>query len=208
MCGAEGIRGPAWRMSRPVSIRGAASKSAETNCEEPDASISTVPPATAPFPLTVIGRAAWPEADVECAIRPPSCSSARTSGAIGRARAASSPSKTTSPRAKRAIGGTKRMTVPAKPTSTRAPRSGPGVTTIAESSPSTPTPIADKACAINAVSREMRGRRMIAGSSPSAAASRYRFVSDFEPGTLTFARTGPEGCGAAQLIAPDSPARP
>lgn len=37
---------------------------------------------------------------------------------------------------------------------------------------------------------------MTAGSSPSAAASRYLFVSDFEPGRLTFARTGPEGCGA------------
>lgn len=37
---------------------------------------------------------------------------------------------------------------------------------------------------------------MTAGSSPSAAASRYLFVSDFEPGRLTYARTGPEGCGA------------
>ena len=37
---------------------------------------------------------------------------------------------------------------------------------------------------------------MTAGSSPSAAASRYLFVSDFEPGRLTFARTGPGGCGA------------
>lgn len=37
---------------------------------------------------------------------------------------------------------------------------------------------------------------MTAGSSPSAAASRYLFVSDFEPGRLTCARTGPEGCGA------------
>lgn len=44
MCGIEGRVPPVWVMVTPSSKRAAARSSPETNWEEPEASISTVPP--------------------------------------------------------------------------------------------------------------------------------------------------------------------
>ena len=48
MCGSDGTGLPSWRTSTPASYRAPASSSAETNCEDADASITTVPPRTDP----------------------------------------------------------------------------------------------------------------------------------------------------------------
>ena len=79
--------------------------------------MATVPPATDPLPWTRKGRPVP-------SIRTPRPRSASSSGAMGRARACSSPSKVHRPSASAASGGTKRKTVPARPQSTRASASG------------------------------------------------------------------------------------
>ena len=80
MCGAEGTGGPSCRISMPSSNRGADSSRPETSCEDPDASSTTVPPRTAPWPCTVNGTAARPPSSI-CA---PSCRSAARIGPTGR----------------------------------------------------------------------------------------------------------------------------
>ena len=107
---------PTRRCARSVSPSANAapdSSSPETNCDDADASISTVPPATAPLPRTENGR---PSPSMST----PSPRNASSSGAIGRARACSSPSNTTVSVPSAATGGTNRSTVPARPQSTRA----------------------------------------------------------------------------------------
>jgi hypothetical protein len=131
-----------------------------------------------------------------------------TIGPIGRSRARGSPSNATSPVASAATGGRKRMTVPARPQSTAAgPASGAGVTS--QSSPNEPLAGASTTCvpsdasaaAMSTVSRERSGARNREGSADSAASTRYRFVSDFEPGSATVAPTGPSATGAGQSVA-------
>ena len=47
-------------------------------------------------------------------------------------------------------------------------------------------------------SRECSGARSLLGPFARAASTRYRLVSDFDPGTSTVASTGPRVCGAGQ----------
>ena len=60
------------------------------------------------------------------------------------------------------------------------------------------TPIARSASAISTVSRLRSGRRSQPGSEESAASTRARLVTDFEPGTVTVASTAPGAVGAGQ----------
>ena len=78
-----------------------------------------------------------------------------------------------------------------------APRS-PAPAELEETVSSMPTPIARSASAISRVSRERSGRRSQPGSAASAASTRPRLVTDFEPGTVTVASTAPLACGAGQ----------
>lgn len=64
MCGIEGRVVPVCRTSTPWLKRGADSSSAETNCEEDDASIDTGPPTSAPPPCTVSGSAPRPSSSI------------------------------------------------------------------------------------------------------------------------------------------------
>ena len=172
MCGLEGTGGPTCRRSRPRSMRGAARSRAETNWEEAEASISTLPPSTEPVPWTVTGRTARPEASAACSTSTPRSRSARTTGSIGRVRAAGSPSTVTSPTVKAATAGMKRMTVPASPAWILAEPSGPGVSVRVRPSWDRAAPMPARPRAMRTVSRAMRGRWMRAGSSPSAARTR------------------------------------
>ena len=125
MCGAEGTRRPRWRISTPLSKRGAASSRPETNCEDADASRVTAPPASDPVPRTANGMAPRPPSSMTA----PSSRSAARMGATGRWEARASPWNSTVAAVSAATGGTKRITVPALPTSTRVPPAGrPGVT--------------------------------------------------------------------------------
>ena len=60
MCGADGARPPRCRISAPLSKRGAASSSPDTNWEEAEASRVTAPPGSDPLPCTVNGMAPRP----------------------------------------------------------------------------------------------------------------------------------------------------
>jgi hypothetical protein len=109
--------------------------------------------------------------------------------------------------ARAATGGTKRSTVPALPTSTRASFAGrPGVTRqVPGVAPvSMPVPRAASAPAIRSVSLARSGRVMALGPSASAARTSARLVMDFEPGSVTLARTGRSAAGARQR----GPSRP
>ena len=99
-----------------------------------------------------------------------------------------------------ATGGTKRMTVPALPTSTFVSwPAQPGLTSHACGSPvSTWAPRACSAPAISRVSLARSGCRTWAGPAASAASTSARLVIDLEPGSRTWARTGPAACGAGQ----------
>ena len=118
MCGADGTDSPVWTTVRPSVNVAPDSSSPETNCDEADASISTVPPATDPVPCTRNGRPSPSSATPR-----PRIASSR--GAIGRARACSSPSNVTTSAPSAATGGTKRSTVPARPQSMRRAGCGP-----------------------------------------------------------------------------------
>ena len=116
-CGADGTDSPVCTIVSPSVNAAPDSSSPETNCDDADASISTVPPATEPPPRTENGR---PSPSMST----PSPRNASSSGAIGRARACSSPSNTTVSVPSAATGGTNRSTVPARPQSTRASGDG------------------------------------------------------------------------------------
>ena len=165
--GAEGIAAPT-SSSRPSGMAGAARSSAETNWLEAEASRRARPPVSAP-PTTVNGtpapvRSTWA----------PSATRTSSRGAIGRARACSSPSKTVAPSARAARGGTKRITVPASPQSTLPPpRRRPGSRChAAGSASSTATPSARSAPTMREVSRETSGSLMTEGPSARAASTR------------------------------------
>ena len=147
-CGAEGTDSPVCTMVSPSVNAAPDSISPDTNCDEAEASISTVPPATDPSPCTRNGRPSPSMAT-------PSPRSAVSSGAMGRARACSSPSNVTVSVLSAATGGTNRSTVPASPQSTRAPGSGLMRPLIVSSlsAPSTVTPSACTAPIIRSVSR-------------------------------------------------------
>ena len=98
----------------PLSKRGAASSSPETNCDEADASSVTEPPASAPVPCTVNGTAPRPSSSMTA----PSSRRAARTGPTGRCEARGSPWNRTLTPDSAATGGAKRMTVPALPTST------------------------------------------------------------------------------------------
>ena len=161
-CGADGTDSPVCTMVRPSVNAAPDSSSPDTNCDEADASISTVPPATDPPPRTENGR---PSPSMST----PSPRNASSSGAIGRARACSSPSNTTVSVPSAATGGTNRSTVPARPQSTR--RIGGGaiapLTVSSVSSPSTVTPSvrtrADHQVGVAAAQRAADGRRALRG---------------------------------------------
>jgi hypothetical protein len=195
ICGADGARPPRCRISAPLSNRGAASSSPDTSCEEPDASMVTGPPRTAPAPCTVNGSAPRPPSSIST----PRWRKAARSGAIGRLRAYGSPSIATSPFASAATGGRNRITVPASPTFTCAgPASSPGST--CQSSPSSPMPAprSRRPSAISPVSRLCSGRWTHTGSAASAARMSARLVMDLEPGSSTVASTGAGATGADQ----------
>src|SRR5699024_7036320 len=136
---------------------------------------------------------------------------------IGRTRACSSPSSTTSRPVSAATAGTKRMTVPASPQSmligavgcarwaddAASLRSiGSMWSTSSSSSMTAPSP--RRASIISSVSR-LRSQPL--RSEPDwarAARMRYRFVSDFEPGTETVAVMPDAAAGACQSPAAGS----
>ena len=194
MWGAEGTGGPSCTTVMPRSQRGPTSSSALTNCDDAEASMVTVPPASAPRPRTTKGSPPRPPSSTVA----PRCWRAARTGPRGRWRARGSPSKATSPSASAATGGRNRITVPALPTSTAAgPVSGPGVTVHrALPRPAIPTPSAVSPAAMSEVSRASSTFSTRAGPSASPASTRARFVIDFEPGTVTVASTGPGATGA------------
>ncbi len=125
MWGSEGTGLPSWRRSTPSSYRAPASSSAETNCEDADASMTTRPPRTEPVPRISNGRAPRPSSTTST----PRVRRAASTSPIGRERMCGSPSKATVPLDRPAAGGTNRITVPASPQSTCASRSNrPGAT--------------------------------------------------------------------------------
>lgn len=191
MCGADGNAEPVCRTVSPSAKEAAHNSNPETNCDEAEASISTVPPGTAPVPRTRNGRP-------EPSIRTPNPRSASSSGAMGRALACSSPSNSTIDSAS-AASGTNHSTVPARPQSTCAIGSGTTrpLTVNSVPSPSTRRPSVRSAPIIKSVSR-LRSAPLMVGvpwpcAAASAASTRVRLVCDFEPGTVTVACTG---CGA------------
>src|SRR5262245_31891687 len=204
--GSEGSGGPTCRTSTPFGHRAPVSSRPETNCEDADASMVTAPPAAVP-PWTVKGSPPRPPSSMAA----PTARSASMVARMGRLRAGGSPSKMLLPDASVATGGTNRMTVPASPQSIRTgcasglsagsddlPGRGAGVTS--QSSPvfSIRAPSACSAAAMSAVSRARNGARSLDGLSASAASTRARLVSDFEPGTATVASTGRAALGASQ----------
>ncbi|CKU01735.1 Uncharacterised protein [Mycobacterium tuberculosis] len=80
MCGADGSDEPVCWTVRPSVNDAADSSSPDTNCEDADASMATVPPASDPLPRTRNGRPVPSTAT-------PSSRSASSSGAMGRPRA-------------------------------------------------------------------------------------------------------------------------
>ena len=137
-------------------------------------------------------------------VRRPARAAPSSSGAMGRARACSSPSNVTVSVLSAATGGTKRSTVPARPQSTPAPGCGamrpPTVNSL--SAPSTVTPSARSAPIIRSVSR-LRSAPLIVDApcgAASAASTSARLVCDFEPGTVTVAWTGVGVDGAGQVL--------
>jgi hypothetical protein len=118
---------------------------------------------------------------------------------MGRSLALGSPSNRMSPSAIAAAGGTNRMTVPASPQSTSAGPRRPGcaVTTTWSPESSTGTPSARSASIIRRLSRLRSAPVSVPPPSLSADSSNARFVIDFDPGTVTVARTGAVANGAA-----------
>ena len=191
MCGIDGSDPPRCATVTPRSNRAADSSRPETNCEDPDASMVTPPPRSAPVPRRVNGSAS------------PSMSAPRSRSASrmvpsGRVRACASPSNSTTPLAIVAAGGRNRMTVPARPQSTAAACHGAGVTrtVVPSSSISMPVPRACSAAIIRSVSRLRSVPVDVDGPLASAASTSARLVIDFEPGSSTVACTGSSTVGA------------
>src|SRR5699024_9778796 len=195
-----------------------ASSRAETNWEEAEESTSISPPRTEPVPCTTTGRYpgtlpspagpadAWFWSPDEVTETPRSAR-ARSTGPIGRCLAAGSPSRLTGPSASAAIGGMNRITVPARPQSTvTSPVTGPGVMcrVLPWSLASIVVPSARSAPIIRSLSREERAPRIVVGSLASAASGRARLVSDFDPGIVIVASSGPLAVGAGQAGSTDS----
>ena len=210
MCGADGTDVPVCTTVRPSVKAAPDSSSPDTNCDDAEASMATVPPGTAPRPCTANGRP-------EPVMSTPSTPSASSSGAIGRARAWASPSNVTSAVLRAASGGTNRSTVPARPQSMVA--CGPGAsappTVSSDPAPVTSRPRVRSAPIIRSVSRLRSAPLIVEAPPPWAAASpastRVRLAWDFEPGTVTVAWTGSAARGAAHnsvLTAPILPCRP
>jgi hypothetical protein len=197
MCGADGTDSPVWTTVSPSVNVAHVNSSPETNCDEADASISTVPPATDPLPCTRNGRPSPSSAT-------PSPRIASSSGEIGLALACSSPSKVTTSAPSAATGGTKRSTVPARPQSMVAPGAGPIAPPTDRSvrEPSTVTPRVRRAPIIRSVSRLRSAPLMVdfPCAVASAASTSARLVCDFEPGTVTVACTGLGVVGACQPL--------
>ena len=198
ICGAEGTEVPVCTTVSPSSNAAPHSSSPETNCEEDEASMCTVPPGAPPRPCTVNGSPP-PSMSTPSPRRPSS------SGAIGRARACSSPSKTTAVLPRAARGGTNRSTVPASPQSIRAPGAGCRAPWTVRSAPS---PVMSKprvrsAPIIRSVSRLRSAPSIREAPPPWAAANAARIsarlVIDFEPGTVTVACTGVLTVGADHI---------
>src|SRR6478736_56534 len=165
------------------------------NCEDADASTTTVPPGTAPAPRIANGRTS-PSTPTPNVRRAPRISP------IGRLRMCGSPSKDTVPVDSPAIGGTNRITVPASPQSTAAsPSKAPGVTVQSSPEVSTWEPSEVRAAAISDVSRERSARLTTDGPSAIAASTSARLVSDLLPGSETTASTGWAARGAGQRSA-------
>ena len=184
----------------PTANDGADSSRPETNCDDAEASIRTVPPRTEPAACRVNGSASP-------SIATPSVRRASSTVSIGRRRAAGSPSKVMSPVPVAASAGRNRMTVPASPQSIRAgPVSGAGVTRqVVASTSSMPAPSARRPSAISWVSRLRRAPCRMLGAVAWAARISARLVNDFEPGTRTVADSGPLTVGAVQCMdVPDS----
>ena len=125
---------------------------------------------------------------------------------MGRCRALSCAVRVTSPRAKPASPATNRITVPAWPQSTSVEPSSGHTGVMTRSSPyfprpgvrSTPTPSVRRASIILAESSECSGAASRLGPSANAARISSRLVRDFDPGTVTEARSGPPATGARQ----------
>ena len=165
------------------------------NCEEADASMTTVPPRTAPVPRMVKGSDPAPASSTAT----PSAASAPSTSPTGRLRMCSSPSKETEPVESPAIGGTKRITVPASPQSTWASAvKAAGLTSQSSDEVSTRAPRAVSPSAIRSVSRERSAWPMTEGPSASAARMSARLVSDLLPGSDTVRSTGVRARGAGQ----------
>ena len=134
MCGIDGSDPPRCVTVTPRSNRAADSSSPETNCEDPDASMVTSPPRSAPVPRRVNGSASP-------SMSAPSWRSASRMVPSGRLRACASPSNSTTPVAIVAAGGRNRITVPARPQSTAAACHGAGVMRIVVPSSSISMPV-------------------------------------------------------------------
>ena len=186
MCGADGTVVPVCTTVNPSANAAPHSSSPETNCEEAEASMCTVPPRTDPWPRIVNGRASP-------SISTPSSRNPSSRGVIGRPRACSSPSNCTAVRPSAANGGTNRSTVPARPQSILAPAAGCGAPPIDSCgpSPSTLRPRVCRAAIIRSVSRLRSAPSIRDGPLPCAAATAARIsarlVIDFDPGTETSA---------------------
>ena len=208
MCGAEGIDAPVCTTVRPSVKAAPDSSRPDTNCDDADASISTCRPAP------IRGRAP-PNGSAVPSTSTPRPRSASSRGAIGRARACSSPSNVTTAVLSAASGGTNRRTVPARPQSMRGPRVRGRCAPLTVRSvpvPSTSSPRARSAPIIRSVSRLRSAPLIVEVPRPwaaaSAASTRARLVWDFEPGTVTVACTGVGMHGAVQVLtAPILPCR-
>ncbi|PQM45667.1 hypothetical protein C1Y40_04169 [Mycobacterium talmoniae] len=148
ICGADGRAAPVCCTVSPSVSAAPDSSSPETNCDDADASMATVPPLTAPVPRTVNGR-------LVPSMSTPRTPSASSSGVIGRVLACSSPSNSTTAFPSAASGGTNRSTVPASPQSTRAPV--PGRSRRRRSARPRPRPAANPGCAARRPSGRCRG---------------------------------------------------
>src|SRR5215217_5614092 len=187
MCGADGNDSPVCTIVSP-SVNAAPDNSRpDTNCDDADASMCTVPPATLPAPRTANGS---PSPSMST----PRPRNASSSGAMGRTRACSSPSNVTVSLPSAAAGGTNRSTVPASPQSTRAPGCGAMAPLMVNSlpAPSTHKPNVCSAAIIKSVSR-LRSAPLtveIPWVVASAASTNARLVWDLEPGRVTVEYTG------------------
>ncbi len=183
MCGIDGTGLPSWRTSTPLSYVAPASSSAETNCEDADASITTCPPGTAPSPRTTNGSAPRPSSSTVTP-RPRSAVSTSPTGRLAHVRVAVEGHRPGGQRRDRRHEPQHRPGEPAVDV-------GVAVERARTSPPSRhrwcrPRRRAtDSAVAISTVSRDRRARRTTLGPSARAAITSARLVSDLLPGSET-----------------------